>query len=105
MAGQLSAAEGAILKGADTVAATRNDLDGKIKTLEGQIQGIGANWEGPAAVAFHALMQRWHQDTKKMTDALVDFEQNLRGAQADLDANEDEQQGTFSALMSRLGAI
>lgn len=34
MAGMVSAAEGAILRGANTVATTRQELDGRIKQVE-----------------------------------------------------------------------
>jgi len=61
MAGMVSAAEGAILKGANTVATTRQELDGRIKQVESQILAIGSNWQGSAAVAFQALMVRWNE--------------------------------------------
>lgn len=103
MAGQFSAAEGAILKGADTVASTRDDLTGRIKTVEGQMLSIGSNWQGPAAVAFQRLMAQWNQDANKVTQALVDFEEQLRASQRDYDTTDQDQQSTFTSLASRLG--
>ena len=103
MAGQISAAEGAILKGADTVAATRDDLRGRISTVEAQMAAIGSNWTGPAATAFHSLMARWNEEATKVTNALVQFEENLRSAQRDYDVADEEQQSSFANLASRLG--
>ncbi len=103
MAGELSAADSRLLKGADTVAATRHDLDGRIKSIEGLIQGIDADWAGPRAVAFHALVQRWHQDTTKLTDALADFEQNLRCCAGGPEREPGRSAEHVTSLVSRLG--
>lgn len=105
MAGQISAAEGAILKGAATVSSTRGDLEGRIKTVESQILAIGSNWVGPAATAFNQLMVQWNQDASKVTGALVEFEEKLRSAQRDYDTTDSEHQATFSSLSSRMGAV
>ena len=103
MAGQISAAEGAILKGADTVSNTRSDLEGRIKTVEGQMLSIGANWQGPAAGAFQRLMAQWNEDARKVTSALVDFEQNLRSAQRDYDTTDEDQVSAINSIAGRLG--
>ena len=103
MAGQISAAEGAILKGAETVATTRDDLTSRIKQVEGQMLAIGSSWTGPAAVAFQRLMVKWNQDASKVTNALVEFEQSLRSAQRDFDTTDQAQQATFDSIAGRLG--
>ena len=102
MAGMVSAAEGAILKGANTVATTRQELDGRIKQVESQILAIGSNWQGSAAVAFQALMVRWNEDTRKVNNALIQFEENLRRTQQDYDATDQDQAAIFNKLASRL---
>lgn len=103
MAGQISAAEGAILKGADTVSATRDDLKARIAAVESQMAAIGSNWTGPAATAFHTLMARWNDEASKVNNALIQFEDNLRSAQRDYDTADQEQESTFANLASRLG--
>lgn len=103
MAGQISAAEGAILKGAETVSSTRDDLDSRIKTVEAQMLAIGSNWQGPAAVAFQRLMVQWNEDARKVTSALIDFEQNLRSAQRDYDTTDEDQVSAISSIAGRLG--
>ena len=105
MAGQISAAEGAIRKGADTVNSTRNDLDNRIKTVESQMLAIGSNWVGPASIAFQRLMAQWNADASKVTRALIDFEENLRATQADYETTDTEHQSTFNSLVSRMGAV
>ncbi len=105
MAGQISAAEGAIRKGAETVASTRNDLESRIKTVESQMLAIGSNWVGPASAAFQRLMSQWNTESTKVTRALIDFEENLRATQTDYEVTDSEQQSTFNSLQSRRGAI
>ncbi len=105
MAGQISAAEGAIRKGAETVASTRNDLESRIKTVDSQMLAIGSNWVCPASAAFQRLMSQWNTESTKVTRALIDFEENLRATQTDYEVTDSEQQSTFNSLQSRRGAI
>lgn len=103
MAGQISAAEGAIRKGAQTVAEAKTNLDARIKTVEGDMLAIGSGWQGPAAQAFQALMTRWNEEARKVTSALDQFEDNLNSAQRDYETADQDQQTTFSNLAARLG--
>lgn len=102
MAGQIAAQDGAILKGADTVANTRAELNQQITTLRGQMDSIGGGWQGNASVAFGRLMVRWDEEARKTTGALEGFEENLRGAQRDYDTSDTDQSDTFSHFASRL---
>lgn len=105
MAREISAAEGAILKGADTVAGTRQTLESQIKTIEGQMLAIGGNWTGMGAVAFQQLMAAWNTDATKVTRALVGLEDNLRHSQQQYDVTDEDQDLTFTKVMQhRLGA-
>lgn len=103
MAGQISAAEGALRKGAQTVAEAKANLDSRIKTVESDMLAIGSGWQGPAAVSFQALMARWNEEARKVTSALDQFEANLVSSQQDYEAADNEQESTFSSLAARLG--
>ena len=99
MAGNIAAAEGAILRGADTVAGTR------IKTIEGQMIAIGSNWQGMGAVSFQQLMTAWNEDARKVTNALVQLEDSLRRTQQEYDTTDEDQNLTFTKVTQRLGGI
>lgn len=103
MTGQLSAAEGAILRGADTVSSTREELRGRLKTLEGQIAAMGKGWDGPAAAAFHTLMGVWTASSRQVTDALEDFEANLRGSQQKYEATDSAEADVYTSIAHSLG--
>ncbi|MFC2359272.1 MAG: WXG100 family type VII secretion target [Actinomyces dentalis] len=105
MAGNIAAAEGAILRGADTVAGTRQDLDFRIKTIEGQMIAIGSNWQGMGAVSFQQLMTAWNEDARKVTNALVQLEDSLRRTQQEYDTTDEDQNLTFTKVTQRLGGI
>src|SRR5450756_1818142 len=77
MAGEVSAADGALKAGATAVAQSRAELKQQLKALEGNLSGIGAKWKGQGAVAFGALMVRWNEDANKIINALDTFEANL----------------------------
>ena len=98
MAGNIAAAEGAILRGADTVAGTRQDLDFRIKTIEGQMIAMGA-------VSFQQLMTAWNEDARKVTNALVQLEDSLRRTQQEYDTTDEDQNLTFTKVTQRLGGI
>ncbi len=101
---QVYAGDGAILKGADVVAETRETLATRISAVEGHMLAIGAGWQGAAADAFRQLMQQWNDDSSKVKNALVEFEQNLRDTQSTLDATDQNQVDAISKVAGILGA-
>lgn len=47
-------------------------------------------------------MVRWNEDTRKVNNALIQFEENLRRTQQDYDATDQDQEAIFNKLASRL---
>ncbi|WP_146954899.1 WXG100 family type VII secretion target [Cellulomonas soli] len=103
MAGEVSAADGALKAGADAVSAGRADLQRELASLEGKLSGLGAQWQGQGAVAFTSLMTRWREDASKIVAALNEFEANLLSSQSTYTAADDTQSSSFSRLSGRLG--
>lgn len=103
MAGEVSAAEGALQAGAAAVAQSREELQRELGSLEGKLAGIGSAWKGQGAVAFTSLMQRWNEDARQIIDALNQFEANLLSSQSSYSAADEAQQSAMSRLTSRLG--
>ncbi len=102
MAGHVSAAEGALLRGADTVANTRTELTGQLDTIRGQIESTRSSWTGAGALAFTTLMENWNETSNRMVRVLDDFEQSLRGSETRHQATEEAQQQMYSQLSARL---
>lgn len=103
MAGEVSAADGALKAGAARVAQTRAELKQQLKALEGNLAGIGGRWKGQGAVAFSALMVRWNEDANKIINSLDVFEANLLSSQSTYTAADDAQAASMSRLSGRLG--
>jgi|SRR5665648_259483 len=103
MAGEVSAADGALKAGATAVAQSRAELKQQLKALEGNLSGIGAKWKGQGAVAFGTLMVRWNEDANKIINALDTFEANLVSSQSTYTAADDAQASAMSNLTNRLG--
>ena len=103
MAGQVSAAEGALRRGAETVARTHADLQSQLRQLESWVAAIGSNWTGQGAVAFHRLMERWRENSERVVGALRNFEENLQSSQTRHEATEEAQSVMFQNVAERLG--
>lgn len=104
MATEVSAADGAIDRGAKIVADAKITLNSDIATLEGKLAGIGASWQGQAATAFTNLMTAWRAQAKKITDNLDVFEQNLKASQTSYTSDDDAAKAALQALQGRMGA-
>lgn len=105
MSAEVSAAEGAIRKGADTVAATRDDLKNRLAALRGDVQSIGNSWTGLGAVAFSGLMLAWDAEANQVTDALEHLEENLRGTQSAFEQMEQVAETSLNKLIGALGGF
>lgn len=103
MAGEVSAADGALDRGAKIVADSRQQLTQQLKSLEGKLAGIGAQWKGSGSTAFQSVMSRWQQDSTKIISALNGFEENLKGSQSTYTSTDDSSSSSFTNLASRLG--
>lgn len=103
MAGEVSAADGALQRGSKIVGDARQQLTQELSSLEGKLSGIGSAWKGSGSTAFQSVMTRWHQDSAKIINALNQFEENLTSSQSTYTTTDDTQQSSFSKLQSRLG--
>lgn len=102
MAGEVSAADGALKAGADVVATTRGSLQQQLSALEGKLSSVGSGWQGQGAVAFSNLMTRWREDATKIISALNEFETNLVSSQSTYTASDDSQAQVMSSIAGRL---
>ena len=103
MAGEVSAADGALDRGAKIVSDSRSQLTQQLKSLEGKLASIGAQWKGSGSSAFQSTMTRWNQDSTKIISALNSFEENLKSSQSTYTSTDDSTSSSFNNLASRLG--
>lgn len=103
MAGEVTKQDNALTRGAQLTAAARGDLEQQLSALRGKLAGIGAQWRGAGSTAFQATMARWDEDARRITQALNDFEANLRSSEQAYTASDETQSATYAKLSGRLG--
>lgn len=100
--GQVLVGEGALEKGAETIAASRMELKGCLRALEDRLANVGAGWTGDAATQFTMLMARWHEDADKIVRSLDEFETNLNAGSRSYQEHEEQQAAQLKSLMDRI---
>lgn len=79
------------------------DVTSQLATLRGQLQGVGAVWQGEAALRFTQLMQRWDANAKTVTDALASIADAIQSSGAAYQSQEDQAVGSLSPIANALG--
>ena len=103
VANEVSAADGAIARGAHIVAESKQTLNSDIQSLEAKLSGLGSQWQGAAATAFASLMENWRAQARKITQSLDEFEANLTSSQQTYTAADDSSTSAMNRLQGRLG--
>lgn len=103
MAGEVSAADGALQRGASIVNQSKTDINTELNAIQNQLSGIGASWTGAGATAFQRTFQAWQEKSRRITSALDGFEQNLRDSQTTYTETDDTSAQSQNKFMGRLG--
>jgi WXG100 family type VII secretion target len=103
VAGEVSAADGALQRGASIVNSSKTDIIGELNAIQNQLSGIGSSWAGSGAAAFQQTFQAWQEKSRKITNALDGFEQNLRDSQSTYTATDYDSAQAQNKFMGRLG--
>lgn len=101
--GEVSAADGAIERGAKIVSDSKIALNTEIQSIESKLATIGAQWQGQSAAAFQSLIAAWREKARKITGNLDAFEENLRASQTNYSSSDDTSKSNMSRLQGRLG--
>lgn len=100
--GQMLVGEGALKKGAETIASSRTELKGCLSALKDCLVNVGAGWVGEAATQFAVLMARWSEDADKIVGSLDEFEANLNAASHSFQEHEEQQASQLKSLLGRI---
>jgi WXG100 family type VII secretion target len=95
--------EQALKKASGMVVEARNDVDGKCKVLESDIQTLMAGWGGQGATSFNTLMVQWQDKQRQILQALAQLGEALEATDKDNVATDQAQAAATSNLTSRLG--
>ena len=103
MGGEVSAADGALQRGAQIVNQSKTDIVGELNSIQNKLAGIGSSWTGAGAAAFQQTFQAWQDKSRRITNALDGFEQNLRDSQSAYSQTDDSSARAHSKFQGRLG--
>ena len=85
---------------ANDVRSTRGEVDGQLKSLQGNVEELGAAWKGQAAAGFTKLMIRWNEDVAKLLTAMDDIADLLDKSGNVHQANDEQQDQMFTQINS-----
>lgn len=100
---ELSAADGALRAATEYVRQARIDVTTLSQTLSGQINGLGAQWGGEGAQAFHRVHTAWQQKQERIVAALDAFAESLTDTDRDNRATDAARAEVSARLLNRLG--
>lgn len=101
--GEMQNINATMKRGAEMTRTCEGDLQGRLKTLRGQLEGIGAQWQGMGSVSFVKVIQAWDAHAATVLGNLIELADNLDGTDASWNITDDEQQQAFNKLSGRLG--
>ena len=103
MSEQISATEGALLRGAEAVSGTHLDITDATKRVQAELEQIQAIWQGDAARSYTEMMNSWTAGAHRINQTLVHLEEALRHTHNDQNALEEQHQSTIGGLGAMMG--
>ncbi|GAA4217954.1 WXG100 family type VII secretion target [Actinocatenispora rupis] len=89
---------------ANDVRSTRDEIQGDLNKLESLVQqDLESAWKGTAAGSFQTLMQRWHEDSKTLMQAMADIADLLDKSGTQHQQNDENQQQMLDKIHQALG--
>ena len=84
------------------VVSVKESVEGELSALWNTIVGLQSLWTGPAAKAFHTMMEKFDGDAKKLNTALEAIAEQLKAAGSTYSESEASQSDVFGGLAARL---
>ncbi|HEX4724030.1 MAG TPA: WXG100 family type VII secretion target [Pseudonocardiaceae bacterium] len=102
MAGQFTTGSAEMLAAVTSMEQVNTALQGNLKNLEGEVEGVASAWKGTAATAFQSLMAKFNEDAQKLNQDLQQIADAVRGNQQTYQAAEDEQHSSMTQILGGL---
>ncbi|KAA9132164.1 WXG100 family type VII secretion target [Microbacterium caowuchunii] len=103
MSKEISAAEGALRRGAEAVAGAHIDIADSTRRVQAELDQILSIWTGDAARSYSEMMQTWTIGANRINATLVHLETALRQTERDQSALEDQHRSTIGGLGAMMG--
>lgn len=90
---------------ASDVDGVNQEVSGELARLRGVVDGLAGDWKGQAHLAFSELMVRWDEAAAKLSGALTDIAENIRGNAHSFDAGEESGAADFNRVAAGGGGL
>ncbi|MBA8815029.1 WXG100 family type VII secretion target [Microbacterium halimionae] len=104
MSEQISAQEGALVRGAEAVSGAHLDIADSTNRVRSELDQIQAIWSGDAARAYGEMVNTWTAGAARINLTLVRLEEALRLTHRDQSALEENHQTTIGGLGAMMGS-
>ncbi|MEJ2865996.1 WXG100 family type VII secretion target [Actinomycetospora flava] len=98
MAGGFGTQTGVMVDVATRLETINGDLQGQLRSLQGRLEPLVADWQGQGSTAFQGTMARWQTDAKRINDALLGIAERVRAGAGRYDASEADAAGLLNVL-------
>jgi WXG100 family type VII secretion target len=90
-------------KAAQQVEQVSQQLQQLMRSLESQLEPMASQWKGAAASAFQNLINRFGEDSQKLTTALGNISEALAANSKNYSAAETQNQSSIQGILGALG--
>lgn len=98
MAGGFGTQTGVMVDVANRLETINGDLQGQLRSLQGRLEPLVADWQGQGSNAFQGTMVRWQTDARRINDALLGIAERVRAGAGRYDASEADAAGLLNVL-------
>lgn len=89
-------------KAAQQVLQVSESLQQQMRSLMNNLEPLAGSWKGAAASAFQQLMERFSQDSQKLTTALGNIANALDANTKNYNASEQNNQSAIAGILGSL---
>ncbi|MDQ1123584.1 WXG100 family type VII secretion target [Microbacterium trichothecenolyticum] len=103
MSERISAAEGALARGAEAVMGAHADIADSARRVLAELDELSATWSGEAATSYGVLVNEWTAGANRLNDVLITLSTALTATARDQEAVEEQHRTTIHGLGALLG--
>jgi WXG100 family type VII secretion target len=103
MAGNFQTGSAEMLQAVQRMEDVNQALQGNLRSLQSEVEGVSGQWVGTAATAFTNLMAKFNEDATRLNSDLQQMAEAVRGNQQAYQATEDAAQSSMSSILGGLG--
>jgi len=103
MSGAFGTETDAMGKAAQQVLQVSESLQQQMRSLMNNLEPLASSWQGSAASAFQQLMERFNQDSSKLSTALGNIANALDSNAKNYSASEQQNHQSIAGILNALG--